>query len=413
MGFKKGLVHIGVIVLVLAGLALATTVGISARHRINGRPFSSKLIASPSPSTQPNVNPISWKTPYASLEADDFYIELNGKRFVGNGKVTQLSSIRSIPQKNNWIELERRWTENGVEMDILFDFTSDADNWKVDKLFTFNGKSPGGFIEWGGGSGPVGSVLKGTIGSVFTSSMIVLNFPPPGPPSSESTPSSALGVVGTIYFKNLKLSAFSDPAGWCYKTMNMSLSSTSSRVGDVNVATVKSTQKECVGTKADFLLAPPINDSTLGTCTLVASSTGAECKIQFTVSRAGNVFALIDIDGNGTREIASYSATLNIISGPAPSIVPSPVPDPNTDSDKDAFNDILEVYLGTNPASACGTNAWPPDFDNNKAVNMSDILKVSSKVGSGEHRFDLNRDAKVDAADVKIVSGYFGKTCKN
>ena len=130
--------------------------------------------------TQPGGNKISWKTPYASLEADDFYIELNGKRFVGNGKVTQLWST---PPNNNYTVLERRWTENGVEMDILFNFRSDGTNWKVDKVWTYNGKSPGGFIQWGGNPSSIGS-MGGRIGSQFTNSMVVLNFPPSGPPQS-------------------------------------------------------------------------------------------------------------------------------------------------------------------------------------------------------------------------------------
>ena len=361
--------------------------------------------------TQPGGNKISWKTPYASLEADDFYIELNGKRFVGNGKVTQLSSTRSIPQINNWIELERRWTENGVEMDILFNLRSDGTIWMVDKVWTFNGKSPGGFIQWGGGAGPVGDFLKSTIGSPFTSNLIVLNFPPPGPPQS-STPSAEVGIQGTIYFKNLKLSAFSDPAGWCYKPMAMSLSSTSSRIGDINVATVKSTQPECVGTKAVFHQAIALTDSPLGTCTLVASSTGSECKIQFRVLRAGNVFALIDIDGNGTWELSSYSATLNIIPGPAPSVAPSPIPDPNADSDGDGFKDSLEVYMGTNPNLACGTNAWPPDINNDRKVDLfNDIAAIINKNGTNERRYDLNADGNIDVNDTEIVKSYYDKSC--
>jgi len=406
VGFKKGIVP----VFIVLALLLVGTVGATfASRSYKGRPFSRKPIVSPPVSTQPGLNPISWKTPYASLEADDFYIELNGKRFVGNGRVTQLSST---PPKNNYMELERRWTENGVEMDILFNFRSDGTNWKVDKVWTYNGKSPGGFIQWGGNPSSIGS-MGGRIGSQFTNSMVVLNFPPSGPPQSGSTPSAELGIRGTIYFKNLKLSAFQNPTGWCYKPLTMSLSSVSSRVGDINVANLKSTQTECAGKKAIFWQGAATNNSSLGTCTLITGSSGAECKIQFTVSRSGNVFALIDIDGNGTWDISSYSATLNVILGPAPSITPSPTSDPNADSDGDGFKDSLEVYMGTNPNLSCGVNAWPPDFDNSRQVDISDVLAVAQHNGTSDRRYDLNRDGKVDTADVGIVqSTFYGKTCQ-
>ena len=125
------------------------------------------------------------------------------------------------------------------------------------------------------------------------------------------------------------------------------------------------------------------------------------------------MFALIDIDGNGTWDISSYSATLNVILGPAPSITPSPTSDPNADSDGDGFKDSLEVYMGTNPNLSCGVNAWPPDFDNSRQVDISDVLAVAQHNGTSDRRYDLNRDGKVDTADVGIVqSTFYGKTCQ-
>ena len=213
MGFKKGVIQIGLIVLVLVGLAFVTTVGISASHKIKGRPFSKKPIASPPVSTQPSVNPISWKTPYASLEADDFYIELNGKRFVGSGKVTQLSS--SPPFKGR-MTLERVWKENDVQMRFFVYFSSAGTNWKVDEIRTYSGESRGEWVFYPGfdGTNFVSSLYKDNLTLNSSSSV------PPG-----GDPSTYPNIKGTIYFKNLKLSSFLQPTGCASENPSLSLES--------------------------------------------------------------------------------------------------------------------------------------------------------------------------------------------
>lgn len=100
-----------------------------------------------------------------------------------------------------------------------------------------------------------------------------------------------------------------------------------------------------------------------------------------------------------------------------PSVVVSPKPSPFTeiaaaDSDNDGFKDSQEVYMGTNPKLACGTNAWPPDVDDNGTIDLFyDVFTVASANGTNSKRYDLNQDGKVDKADAEIVSSYFGKTC--
>ncbi len=83
-----------------------------------------------------------------------------------------------------------------------------------------------------------------------------------------------------------------------------------------------------------------------------------------------------------------------------------------SDNDNDGFNNTTEVYIGTDPNVACGVNAWPPDFDNNRAINIDDIFKINSKIGSADMRYDLNLDGTVNIFDVNIVRNNFGKTCK-
>ena len=87
------------------------------------------------------------------------------------------------------------------------------------------------------------------------------------------------------------------------------------------------------------------------------------------------------------------------------------------DSDKDGFSDTVEQYLGTNPSVACGVDAWPPDFDNSRKVDIVDVgaikLLMNTQAGDGKYnpRFDLNTDGKIDLIDVGATRPYFNKTC--
>lgn len=81
------------------------------------------------------------------------------------------------------------------------------------------------------------------------------------------------------------------------------------------------------------------------------------------------------------------------------------------DTDGDGFSDSLENYIGTNPNVSCGFNAWPLDFDNNRAVTVVDIFAVAAKFGTTDPRFDLNGDGGVNLQDIFKVSQSFGQTC--
>ena len=91
------------------------------------------------------------------------------------------------------------------------------------------------------------------------------------------------------------------------------------------------------------------------------------------------------------------------------------------DHDKDGFIDVVETYIGTNPYQACPKSlsdaAWPPDFNNNKKVDIIDVGAIrpyfNSKVGQTTYsrRFDLDADGKIENSDVGLLRSYFSKTC--
>jgi len=100
---------------------------------------------------------------------------------------------------------------------------------------------------------------------------------------------------------------------------------------------------------------------------------------------------------------------------------PTPTPTPQIDSDRDGFSDVVENYIGTDPADNCPDNsndaAWPPDFNNNKTVNIIDVGALRNYFNSVEgdskynRRYDLNADKAINIIDVGALNLYFNKTC--
>ena len=400
MIFKKGVVHISLIVLALVGLAVASSLSVSARYTTVGRPFGNfreKLCianpgsifckgkintsprSTPIPSLPPSVekgpcypvgdvngngvvnasdaeailhyiagtksidpykdradvnkdgavtsvdaqlirqyqagsittfaacgsqttnNKISWKTPYASLEADDFYIELNGKKFVGRGSLTRFDSSPPYQQK---MTLEREWTENGVKMRIYIYFSSNGANWNVDKISTYNGRNPGDWIHFNGFQGTL-------IGKTLIQEMVVLNFPPAGSPR-QGTPPAELGIQGTIYFKNLKLQAFMTPTGCALQRPTVSFDPKYPAPWQIITATITA-GPECAGKKIS-LESHWSGGALLERCSLSLSGTKSMCTVRFSLASFlsnGYYFqAGIDLDDNGTYENWSEGVTL-------------------------------------------------------------------------------------------------------
>ena len=97
----------------------------------------------------------------------------------------------------------------------------------------------------------------------------------------------------------------------------------------------------------------------------------------------------------------------------------SPTIPPN-DSDQDGFSDEVEGWIRTDKADNCADNtndaAWPPDFNNDKAVNMTDVDLLKAYFGQrvkGENnrRYDLNADKTINLSDVFLLRNFFDKGC--
>ncbi|MHC4091954.1 MAG: hypothetical protein ACYSVY_17090, partial [Planctomycetota bacterium] len=100
---------------------------------------------------------------------------------------------------------------------------------------------------------------------------------------------------------------------------------------------------------------------------------------------------------------------------------------PLGDGDCDAWTTADEAIIGTDTGLACGTNAWPPDFDDSQVINITDVFEVlppyfgsspsipdtnGDTIPDWSVRRDLSPDEVINITDVFLVlPPWFGKTC--
>ncbi|TMB98336.1 MAG: hypothetical protein E6J42_06190 [Chloroflexi bacterium] len=89
------------------------------------------------------------------------------------------------------------------------------------------------------------------------------------------------------------------------------------------------------------------------------------------------------------------------------------------DSDGDTWSDVAEGIIGTDPHAACGVNAWPPDINNDRFVDIGDISHLTGDFGDsvppGPARYNIAPDPPdrfIDViGDISRMTGLFGKRC--
>jgi hypothetical protein len=94
------------------------------------------------------------------------------------------------------------------------------------------------------------------------------------------------------------------------------------------------------------------------------------------------------------------------------------------DGDGDGYKDPIEKYMNTDPKADCPVTtshkAWPPDFDNNKTINILDIVQLTPPTFGAvkgvdpeyTDRKDLNADTVINILDiVKLTPPQFGTGC--
>ena len=104
------------------------------------------------------------------------------------------------------------------------------------------------------------------------------------------------------------------------------------------------------------------------------------------------------------------------------------IDDTGLDSDGDGFSDGVEAFTGTMPNIACAAtsdqddedpDAWPPDFNDDKTVDILDVVQLTPPVFGKvlgddlyERRKDLLPDETINILDmVQVTPPVFGSSC--
>ncbi|MGQ9572859.1 MAG: matrixin family metalloprotease [Chloroflexota bacterium] len=95
--------------------------------------------------------------------------------------------------------------------------------------------------------------------------------------------------------------------------------------------------------------------------------------------------------------------------------------DGDPDDDNDGFEDLVEVYVGTDLLDGCpdhpSHDAWPPDINRDTYINVLDVLLYKpvflTQLGepSYDPRFDINMDYWINVLDVLLYKPFFGTQC--
>jgi Tol biopolymer transport system component len=151
---------------------------------------------------------------------------------------------------------------------------------------------------------------------------------------------------------------------------------------------------------------------------------------------ASDATTLVTGDGNNFRDVflhtladtdadGNWDPYDNCPTWPNASQTLPPWTVPVGDSDCDGYTDTDEsVTLGTVWAVQCPTtsapndeptDAWPPDFDDTRSINVSDVLTLKPVFGQtvppAAGRYDLAVSGSINVTDVLKLKPVFGKTC--
>jgi hypothetical protein len=91
------------------------------------------------------------------------------------------------------------------------------------------------------------------------------------------------------------------------------------------------------------------------------------------------------------------------------------------DDDGDEYADTVEQYIGTEPEDPCANHyqdtAWPPDFNNDRSVSITDILTFRGPFGTSagssaySERTDLDANGVINISDILRLKPDFGTAC--
>ncbi len=142
--------------------------------------------------SDPSQHAVLWQHGGVRLEADDFYVEIEG---------TGLRFLADVPGvtvggntgNTTFKTLELQWTEHGTEMRLFIYFEADSISWHSYEIRTYDGAPNGDGTRWVYYYGPF---FTTAVGAPFVGDVDL------------TSDGSDNGVVGHLHFTNLRLTAF-------------------------------------------------------------------------------------------------------------------------------------------------------------------------------------------------------------
>lgn len=145
-----------------------------------------------------NGNAVHWQTDVVDFQADDFWIQANGRRFTA--AVPQVA-VRSDPGNATYRTLEASWQEHGVEMRLNLYFDGDESSWWVSEIRIYDGKAPGDWVGVGRDpSGRTGTWFKAPLGAAWAGDLDL------------SVPGGALHIRGLV-LRSIPFDGVNEPVG--------------------------------------------------------------------------------------------------------------------------------------------------------------------------------------------------------
>lgn len=155
------------------------------------------------------LNSINWTNYLASLQADNFYLEIDGQKYYANTGNTKITSSSWINKNDQNIRLEVSWKENGLDLRFYLFFQVIKGNWKNYQVSVYDANKKRWISSQAGihSKNPVecNAGVADCHGKV-------------GTPLSLPTSTFGLDDSGTakLHFENLKLTVFYAPLEMVY-----------------------------------------------------------------------------------------------------------------------------------------------------------------------------------------------------
>jgi hypothetical protein len=133
-GPGRGVALAAAAVLLLAALTASMLGGVGGRPGTPGESGNPAVIS--------EAPPIVLRTDVVTLAAEELWVDVASKRFLG----AVAAAVTSDPGSATYRTLELTWSEHGVEMRINLYFGGDAGSWWVDEVRTYNGAARGDWL---------------------------------------------------------------------------------------------------------------------------------------------------------------------------------------------------------------------------------------------------------------------------